>query len=271
MTHPFRSRLGTATVIAIVAVLVTAGIAVATDGGSTSTTIPDLSGVIHGCFKKGGGVLRVIDPSKGARCHDNEQPLTFNERGQGGARGQPGVAGSVGPSGIGGGTRGAPGAGGATGPSGPAGATGPTGAAGPSGATGANGATGATGPPGPVLGGYAYAYTETNVGVPSGTSIPFIVDGPANGIVAALSQFQIGAPGTYRVTYGIADISGSPSDQVFVNGTALPGSGSLQTSATSSGRDLLATFAAGDVLQVRNTSAATQILAMASIVIQRIA
>jgi hypothetical protein len=266
VTHPFRSRLGTATVVAIVAVLVTAGIAVATDGGSTPTTIPDVSGAIHGCFKKGGGALRVIDASKGARCHDNEQPLTFNERGQSGAQGQPGVAGSVGPSGSGGGTGGA---GGATGPPGPTGATGATGS---TGATGAAGGAGATGPPGPVLGGYAYAYTEFFSAVPSGQSIVFLVNGPLNGIVHLTpQQFTIGAPGTYRVTYSVSILSGPPTDQVFVNGTALPGSGTLQTTASASGRDLLATFAAGDILEVRNTSGATQLMFAASIVIERIA
>jgi hypothetical protein len=186
-------------VVAIVAVLVTAGIAVATDGGSTARTIPDLSGVIHGCFKKGGGVLRVIDPSKGARCHNNEQPLTFNERGQSGAQGQSGGAGSVGPSGLGGG---ASGAGGATGPKGDTGTQGLTGPKGDTGAPGIQGAPGTNGTNGTLSSAYLDAYDNTvhNVGV--GADVPFDTQTETPvGITAnaANTIFTVANAGTYLV------------------------------------------------------------------------
>jgi hypothetical protein len=203
VTHSFRSRLGTATVVAIVAVLVTAGIAVATDGGSTSTTIPDLSGVIHGCFKKGGGVLRVIDPSKGARCHNNEQPLTFNERGQSGAQGQSGGAGSVGPSGLGGG---ASGAGGATGPKGDTGAQGLTGPKGDTGAPGIQGAPGTNGTNGTLSSAYLDAYDNTLQIVGVGADVPFDTQTETPvGITAnaANTTFTVTNAGTYLVTVAL--------------------------------------------------------------------
>ena len=273
--QPFRSRLGIATAIAAVAVLVTGGLAVATNNRSTLSAIPGVDGVVHGCVKKGGGVLRIIDPSKGAHCRTNEQALTFNEHGPQGVQGAQGSAGSVGTAGSGQGIEGEPGASGATGQPGPAGGAGATGAAGPAGATGT---TGATGPPGPVLGGYVSAYTVNPPGpffVPSGGSVPFSSTGPINGIIASTFQFQIQTGGTYRVTYSMATFSACPAGfcafRVSVNGISLAGSDAIASSSTGLDRDLLATFAANDVVTVTNVGPASAALSEDSIVIQRIA
>lgn len=84
-------------------------------GGAAYASIPDASGVIHGCLQKNVGNLRVIDPSTDA-CRSSEVALDWNQ----------------------------------TGPTGPIGPKGPTGATGAKGATGANGPTGAAGPTGPA-------------------------------------------------------------------------------------------------------------------------
>ena len=68
-------------------------------------TIPDSGGVIHGCYKKSGGAVRVIDSSV-TSCVSNETALDWNIRGPAGPQG-------------------------AIGPEGPQGAEGPQGPAGP--------------------------------------------------------------------------------------------------------------------------------------------
>jgi hypothetical protein len=65
--------------IAIVAVLAAGGIAYA--------SIPDSSGVIHACYQKTNGSLRVIDTQAGAKCSSTENPLTWNQTGPAGPRG----------------------------------------------------------------------------------------------------------------------------------------------------------------------------------------
>jgi hypothetical protein len=72
--------------------------------------IPD-SGVIHACYQKVNGQLRVIDTSQGGTCRPNENALSWNQTGPTGATGATGARGATGP----------------TGPTGPTGATGPTG------------------------------------------------------------------------------------------------------------------------------------------------
>src|SRR5581483_7475182 len=85
-------------------------------GGVAYATVPDGGGVIHACYGKITGIVRVIDPSAGGRCFGPELPLDWNQKG----------------------------------PTGPTGGVGPAGPAGPTGPTGADGATGPTGPPGPA-------------------------------------------------------------------------------------------------------------------------
>ena len=98
-------------ILTAVAALAVAGIAYA--------SIPDGSGVIHGCYSKPSkpgtppGSLRVVDTGAGQSCDANEMPLTWNQQGQRGATGLQGPRGSTGQAGP-------------TGPSGSAGAAGPT-------------------------------------------------------------------------------------------------------------------------------------------------
>jgi len=72
-----------------------------------SATIPDGGGVVHGCYTKSGGALRVIDDSV-TNCKSTETSLTWNQTGPKGSTGARGVTGDTG----------------ATGPAGSAGASG---------------------------------------------------------------------------------------------------------------------------------------------------
>ena len=116
--------------------------------GVATGAIPDGRGVIHGCYQKNEGQLRVIDTGRGERCRPSETALSWNQQGPHGAAGPQGPKGDTGPQGPKGDT-------GATGPQGPQGGTGDTGPQGPKGDTGATGpqgpqgATGDTGPQGP--------------------------------------------------------------------------------------------------------------------------
>lgn len=107
--------------ILVLGVAVVAGSAAA---GIAYASIPDTAGVIHGCYQKNAGLLRVIDPSTDS-CRSSEVALSWNQKGPAGAPGAPGPAGAQGPIGPTGGP-------GATGPTGPAGPRGDTGTPGPS-------------------------------------------------------------------------------------------------------------------------------------------
>jgi hypothetical protein len=61
-------------------------------GGVAYATIPDANGVIHGCYKKSGGAVRVID-SPSASCDSNETPLNWSQTGPQGPQGEPGLSG----------------------------------------------------------------------------------------------------------------------------------------------------------------------------------
>jgi hypothetical protein len=142
-------------------VSVIAGLALA--GGVAYATIPDAGGMIHGCYGKDNGRLRVIDTALGggaqdengqnngqngselAACTENEAALNWNQVGPKGDTGPTGPAGPQGPKGD----TGAAGPAGPAGPQGPKGDTGPAGAQGPKGDTGAAGPAGPAGPPGP--------------------------------------------------------------------------------------------------------------------------
>src|SRR5262245_8738603 len=100
---------------ASLALLVVAGVVL------TKATIPDAKGVIHGCYSKSGGSIRVIDDSV-TTCNANETSLSWN------------VIGPAGP----------------VGPQGPIGPQGLTGSAGPQGSTGPTGPMGPQGPEGPI-------------------------------------------------------------------------------------------------------------------------
>lgn len=109
--HSLRSRLPW---------LLVGAAAMATIGGVASAAIPDSSGIIHGCYTKRGGVLRVIDPSAGQFCTSLETPIQWSQKGP---KGDAGPVGTAGPKGD----KGDPG------PAGPAGEDGAPGPAGPPG------------------------------------------------------------------------------------------------------------------------------------------
>jgi hypothetical protein len=99
-------------------VLAVVAAALAAVGGVAYASIPDSSGVIHACYLRSGGSLRVVDASV-TGCKSTETALNWNQQGP------PGPAGPAGPAGP----TGATGATGATGPAGPAGPAGTSGAA----------------------------------------------------------------------------------------------------------------------------------------------
>lgn len=80
----------------VIAGLATAA-AVAVAAGIALASIPDAAGVIHGCYGKPFGILRVIDTAKGQSCTKWETPLDWNQQGP---QGPQGVAGPQGPQGA---------------------------------------------------------------------------------------------------------------------------------------------------------------------------
>jgi hypothetical protein len=101
---------------ALLGLVVGVGVAV---GGIAYASIPDSGGLIHGCFQKNNGNLRVVDSSSGKGCGPSEKPLNWSQTGPSGLTGSTGLTGATGSTG----------ATGATGGTGPTGATGPSGAA----------------------------------------------------------------------------------------------------------------------------------------------
>ena len=74
---------------AVVAVAIVGALLVA--GGIAYATIPDASGVIHGCYNKTGqATLRVIDTDKGQACSSSETPLNWSQTGPTGPQGPTG-------------------------------------------------------------------------------------------------------------------------------------------------------------------------------------
>src|SRR5262249_36607878 len=69
--------------------LVVAGTVLALAGGAVAS-IPDASGVIHGCYNKSSGSLRIIDSSV-TGCSSKETALTWNQVGPRGLQGVPGL------------------------------------------------------------------------------------------------------------------------------------------------------------------------------------
>jgi hypothetical protein len=81
-------------------------------GAVVYATIPDSAGVVHGCYTRLTGQLRLIDTGAGQTCLRYETPVNWNQAGP------PGPAGAVGPQGA----QGPQGVQGNPGPAGPAGA-----------------------------------------------------------------------------------------------------------------------------------------------------
>jgi hypothetical protein len=63
--------------------------------GTAYATIPAGDGVIHGCYAKSGGTLRVIDASV-TNCKAGETALNWSQQGVPGPTGEPGPAGPQG-------------------------------------------------------------------------------------------------------------------------------------------------------------------------------
>ena len=103
-------------------------------------------GVIHGCYDKSSGRLRIVDAER--RCGADERSITWNDRGRRGDIGAKGTDGRPGPAGPKGdvGPAGPPGPKGEAGPAGP---TGSDGQQGPQGLMGPDGPPGRDGSPGP--------------------------------------------------------------------------------------------------------------------------
>src|ERR1051326_8821441 len=98
--------------------MIATGVAAALVFGAVAlASIPDGSGVIHTCYGKSGGSLRVIDATN-TKCGTNELSLNCTQQAPPGAQGPAGATGPQGP-------KGDPGATGATGPKGDPGAQGP--------------------------------------------------------------------------------------------------------------------------------------------------
>ena len=83
----FATRTRTAALVAVVVAAVSVAYA----------SIPDSNGVIHGCYDKNNGQLRVIDPAVSS-CNPSETPLQWSQTGPQGPMGPQGPAGSAGPS-----------------------------------------------------------------------------------------------------------------------------------------------------------------------------
>lgn len=82
---------------AVVAVVAAGALLVA--GGIAYATIPDGSGVIHGCYQKNQGTLRVIDTGQAQTCSSSEAPLNWSQTGPQGPQGLQGPQGIQGPQG----------------------------------------------------------------------------------------------------------------------------------------------------------------------------
>jgi hypothetical protein len=81
-----------------------AAVAVAASAGATYAAIPGGDGVIHSCYTKSGGTVRVIDSSV-TNCKSGEVSLNWNQQGTPGTpgptgpKGDPGAPGPLGPKG----------------------------------------------------------------------------------------------------------------------------------------------------------------------------
>jgi hypothetical protein len=73
-------------------VAISAGLLAIALSGIAYATIPDSNGVIHGCYQKTTGSLRVIDTDVGQSCTPSEKTLSWNKEGPPGPSGPPGSA-----------------------------------------------------------------------------------------------------------------------------------------------------------------------------------
>jgi hypothetical protein len=123
MFRPTRSRVRALVRSRITIAIAAAALGMSTAGAIAYASVPDSDGIIHGCYNKLIGTLRVQDASSSnpllRRCNASETAIMWN---QAGPQGPAGPAGAQGPQGE----PGRDGADGATGPQGPAGPVGPS-------------------------------------------------------------------------------------------------------------------------------------------------
>lgn len=208
----------------------TLALVLAMSGGAYAAIAPIRHGVIHSCYSRSNGALRVVNAH--ARCRPHQRALNFNRRGPAGPRGLTGPAGPIGLTGAAGKT-------GARGAVGKAGAAGKTGAAGKS-VTSAALAVGNGNCPG---GGASFTSVSGTTFACNGTATAFAsVD--ATGSVAA-GKNVTAAPGTGSGTYclklpvapsvGVASIRGDAATrgtaEVLIPADASTCSGTGNTSA----------------------------------------
>jgi hypothetical protein len=231
----------------IVAACAVAAVAVAAGGVAMAST-PDSAGVIHACYTRNGGSLRVSD--SGA-CTNREIAVSWNAVGPAGLTWQglwaPGTSyhprdavayqgssylalfantGSTPPNAnwlliAAGGAKGDTGPTGATGATGPTGATGATGATGPTGATGSTGATGATGAAGASAAFIARQSAEVDYGTSATTIVTLNL--PV-GLYAVFGKVEVtnndGSPQTETCSLSTGEAA-----QVRLNGQDTNGTG----------------------------------------------
>ncbi len=77
-------------------VLVGVLLVVVSGAGFALGSVPDVEGVIHGCYKAHSGKVRVVDSEAGQECKANEIALDWNQTGPRGPAGPPGPTGSPG-------------------------------------------------------------------------------------------------------------------------------------------------------------------------------
>jgi len=158
---------------AVLAAAAAAGMLAAGAGGAVAATTAGTSNVLHGCYSKADGALRLV--KAGQRCKSGEIAVSWTEVGLAGPRGL------IGPAGPAGGTGpiGPAGQKGATGEAGPAGAAGGTGPVGP---VGDKGATGLIGPAGPA-GASGYEMLENQFSAPPSTHVIQDLQCPTNEVL----------------------------------------------------------------------------------------
>ena len=218
-----------------VAVVIVAAVA----GSAAFAAIPGAGGVIHACYTKSGGSIRVIDAGV-TNCKSTETSLDWNQQGQPGVAGPQGIQGATGPKGD----------------TGAKGDAGPQGIPGPQGPKGDTGATGATGPQGPkgdtgsgvlktIAGLVSDAGTlQIGSGVTSSKADTgdYVLTFPA-GTWQSFPVIQVtpfGLPGFFpvaEVSYLVAGADGSAVAHIIVSktaGTFTPGDASFWFTATAS-------------------------------------
>src|SRR3954451_15766098 len=65
-------------------------------GAVAVAAIPDSAGVIHGCYQKNVGNLRVLDPAAGDSCRPSEVEISWSRTGPQGLQGIQGIQGPKG-------------------------------------------------------------------------------------------------------------------------------------------------------------------------------